>query len=57
MSRKISDFCKKKIRITKRLEITLTNKKTKDIIKVINSLKNRGTLLKRTIKKITSQKG
>ena len=36
--------------------ITLTNNAIKDIIKVIKSLENRGILLKRTIKEITSQK-
>ena len=35
--------------------ITLTNKKIKDIMKVIKSLKDRETLLKGTTRKITSQ--
>ena len=39
------------------LEITLTNNKIKDIMKVIKSLENRGILLKRTTRKITSQEG
>ena len=37
--------------------ITLTNNEMKDIMKVIKSLENRGTLLKETTRKITSQKG
>ena len=37
--------------------ITLTNKKIKDIMKVIKSLKDRETLLKGTTRKITSQEG
>ena len=37
--------------------ITLTNNEIKYIIKVINSLENRGILLKGTTKKITSQEG
>ena len=37
--------------------ITLTNNEIKDIIKEIKSLENRGTLLKRTTTKITSQEG
>ena len=36
---------------------TLTNNKIKDVIKVIKSLENRGTLLKGTTAKATSQKG
>ena len=36
--------------------ITLTNKEIKDIMKVINSLENRVTLLKETTRRITSQK-
>ena len=37
--------------------IMLTNNEIKDIIKVIKSLENRGILLKRTTKEVTSQKG
>ena len=37
--------------------ITLTNNEIKDIMKVIKSLENRGNLLKRAIRKITSQEG
>ena len=37
--------------------ITLTNNEIKDIIKVIKSLENRGMLLKRITRKITSQEG
>ena len=37
--------------------ITLTNNEVKCIIKVINSLENRRIWLKRTNKKVTSQKG
>ena len=37
--------------------ITLTNNEIKDITKVIKSLENRGTLLKGTTRKITSQEG
>ena len=37
--------------------ITLTNNETKDIIKVIKSLENRGILLKGTTRKITGQEG
>ena len=37
--------------------ITLTNNEIKDIIKVIKSLKNRGILLKRATRKVTSQEG
>ena len=37
--------------------ITLTNNERKHIIKVIRSLKNRGVSLKKTIKKVASQKG
>ena len=35
--------------------ITLTYNKMKDIMKVIKSLENRGILLKKTTRKITSQ--
>ena len=37
--------------------MTLTNNEIKDIMKVIKSLENRGTLLKETTIKITSQEG
>ena len=37
--------------------ITLKNNETKNFIKVIRSLENRGVLLKQTIKKVSSQKG
>ena len=37
--------------------ITLTNNEIKDIMKVIKSSENRGILLKKTTKKITSQEG
>ena len=37
--------------------ITLTNNETKDIMKVITSLENKGILLKGTTRKITTQKG
>ena len=37
--------------------ITLKNNEKKDIVKVIKSLQNRGILLKRTTRKITSQEG
>ena len=37
--------------------ITLRNNEIKDIIKVTNSLENRGILLKGTARKITSQEG
>ena len=42
---------------SKGLGTTLTNNEIKYIIKVINSLENRGILLKGTTKKIISQKG
>ena len=35
----------------------LTNNETKDILKVVRSFRNRGTLLKETTRKITSQEG
>ena len=37
--------------------ITLTNDEIKDIRKVIKSLKNKGILLRRTTRKVTSQEG
>ena len=37
--------------------ITLTNNLIKDIIKVINSLKNRGILMQGTTEKVVNQKG
>ena len=37
--------------------VTLTNNEIKDIIKEIKHSENRGTLLKRTTRKITSQEG
>ena len=37
--------------------ITLTNNEIKDIMTVTKSLENRGTLLKETTRKITSQEG
>ena len=37
--------------------ITLTINEIKDIMKVISSLENRGILLKRTTRKITSREG
>ena len=37
--------------------VTLTNNEIKDIIKVIKSLENWGTLLKETTTKVTSQGG
>ena len=37
--------------------ITLTNNKMKHIMKLIKYLANRGILLKKTTRKITSQKG
>ena len=39
------------------LGITLTNNKIKGMMKVINSLENRGILLKGTTRKITTQEG
>ena len=38
-------------------KITLTNNEIKDIIEVTKSLGNTGTLLKETIRRITSQEG
>ena len=37
--------------------ITLTNNEIKDIMKVINSLENRGSLIKGTTRKFTGQEG
>ena len=37
--------------------ITLTNNEIKNIIKIINSLRNRGILLKETTRKTISQEG
>ena len=42
---------------TKGLEITLTNNKIKNIMKLTKSLENRGILIKETTTKITSQEG
>ena len=49
----------KKIRkeISSTTGITLTNNEMQDIIKVNNSLENKGILLKGTTRKVTSQKG
>ena len=46
-----------KFAASKGSKTTLINNKIRDIIKVINSLVNRGIFLKGTTKKITSQKG
>ena len=47
----------KNFRSSKGSGITLTNNEIKDIIKLINSLENRGILLKGTTRKNTSQEG
>ena len=48
---------KNEIEMFKSSGTTLTNNEIKDIMKVINSLENKGILLKGTTKKITSRKG
>ena len=60
--KRINDLCEKisnlrnEFRIIKGSGNTLKNNEIRDIMKVIRSLENRGSFLKGTIKKITSQK-
>ena len=56
MDKQIDEFNKQFI-TGKSSEITLTNIEIKDIIQVIESLENRGILIKITTTKITSQEG
>ena len=53
--RLISKIIKKGISWIAGLGISLSNNETKDIMKVIKFLENRGNLLKRTTRKITSK--
>ena len=47
----------KKFTSNKRSGITLANNETRDIMKIIKFLENRGILLKGTTRKITNQEG
>ena len=55
-NKKINEF-NKKLTTSKGSRITLTKYEINDIIKVINSLENRATLLKETTEKVINQKG
>ena len=52
----ISKKIKKVLSLNTSSRITLTNDGTKDTLKVIRYLENRGILLKKTTEKMTSQK-